>query len=137
MKLAGSDIFTRNKVYGMTYAAMTACNNDPLGSTPYAKFLAKLKAFDPDNFERFNLPSVAQSYDSVKLLFEAIEQTKSVDGDVLREWMYKNAASFQAVSGKMQNLSNATHHLFGVDALGFVDRPDVRRSDGTLPRAGC
>ncbi len=137
MRINGPDVFTKNKIYAMTYKAMTACKNDPLGQTPYAKFVARLKAFDPDNAAKFNFPSTAQTYDSTKLLFAAVEATKSVNGDVLRDWIRKNAAKFPAVSGAMQETNETSQVLFGVDAIGFIERPDLLRSDGTLPRAGC
>ena len=137
IKGAGPDVFQKHRTYSITYAAMTACKNDPLGLTPYAKFVARLKASDPENFPRFNLPTTAQLYDSIQLLFAAIDQTKSINGDVLKEWIYKNAPSFPAVSGKMSTQSSTSQFLFGADSLGFVDRPDVKRADGTLPRAGC
>src|SRR5262249_20131310 len=121
MRINGPDLFAKHTIYAMTYKAMTACKNDPLGQSPYAKFVARLKAFDPDNAAKFNYPSAAQTYDSTVLLFEAIEKTRSVNGDVLRDWMYKNTSKFQAVSGTMQETSPANHNLFGVEAIGFVD----------------
>lgn len=137
MRINGPDVFTKNKIYAMTYKAMTACKNDPIGQTPYAKFVARLKAFDPDNASKFNFPSAAQSYDSAKLLFAAVDATKSVNGDVLRDWIRKNGSKFAAVSGEMQDTNETTQVLFGVNAIGFIERPDLLRADGTLPRAGC
>jgi hypothetical protein len=136
-KIVGADVFTTHQVYAMAYQAMTACKNDPLGGTPYAKFLQRLQASDPANFERFTLPSAGQSYDGIKILFAAIDQTKSVDADVLKDWIYKNAPTFPAVSGPMRAQSSDSQFLFGTEAIGFTERPDIKRPDGMLIRSGC
>jgi len=130
-------VFKKHTVYGLTYGSMVVCKNEPLGTSPYAKFVERVKAFDPENFPRLNMPGIAATYDAVQLLFTAIDQTKSVNGDVLKDWIYKNAATFKAVTAKMQTPTSASHFLFGPDAIGVVDRPDGKRADGTMPKAGC
>jgi len=136
LKLVGPDVFKGENIHGITFNNFTACKNVPLGEPVFAKFLARMKAFDPQNFDRMFQQSLTIMYDSAKLLFAAIDATKSVDGPTVAAWIEANNANFPAVSGKM-GATKTNHFLFGGDALWMVTRPDVKRADGLLNKPGC
>jgi branched-chain amino acid transport system substrate-binding protein len=136
MKLAGPDIFKGENIYGLTFTNFLACKNEPLGQPMFAKFLARMKDFDPQNFDKMFQLSLSTTYDAAKLLFASIDATKSVDGPTVAAWTEANAKNFPAISGKM-NASKTNHFLLGSDAMWMVTRPDLKRADGMLPKPGC
>jgi len=136
MKIAGPDIFKAEAIHGLTFGAYMACKNVPPGEPVFAKFLQRVKDMDPQNFDKLFQLSMSFTYDQVKLLFAAIEATKSVDGPTVAAWVEANAAKYPAVTGKM-NASKTNHFLFGSDAMWMVTRPDLKRPDGLLNKPGC
>jgi ABC-type branched-subunit amino acid transport system substrate-binding protein len=136
MKIAGADVFGDESIHGIVFNAFMVCKNTPLGESPFAKYMNRLKAMDPPAFDKI-LP-YAQSfiYDGVNLLFSAIDATKSVDGPTVAAWIEANAANVPTVTGKMK-AGKDDHFLFGEDAMWMITRPDVKRSDLLMNRPGC
>jgi branched-chain amino acid transport system substrate-binding protein len=136
MKIAGPDIFKGDSIYGPSYGAYMACRSVPLGEPPFAKFLVRMRESDPQNYDKFFTLSMTGVYDGVKLLFAAIDATKSVDGPTVAAWIENNAGNFPTITGKMAP-SKTNHFLYADDAMWMVTRPDVKRADGLLNKPGC
>ena len=136
LKTGGPDIFKSGRITGLTFKAFTYCPGDPMGKSDFAGFLARVKALDPGNYDKVNLYGMSFMYDGVYLMKAAIEATHSVDGPTIASWIEKNAASVHAVSGRF-GASPTSHFLFGAESVFLVPRPDIRREDGLMQRAGC
>jgi branched-chain amino acid transport system substrate-binding protein len=136
MKMAGPDIFKGDTIHGLTFGSYLACKDSPQGATPFAKFLQRVKEVDPQNFDRFLQLSMTYYYDAIRLMFAAIDATKSVDGPTVAAWIENNAASFPSITGPMSP-TKTNHFLFAGNAMWMVTRPDVRRPDGLLNKPGC
>jgi len=135
-KTAGPDVFKSGRVTGMTFKAFTYCLSDPIGKSDFAALLARVKALEPENFDKMNVYAMSFMYDGVYLLKAAVEATRSVDGPTLARWIEQQAGKVSAVSGKLSP-STTSHFLFGAESVYLVPRPDVRREDGLMARAGC
>jgi len=134
---AGPNAYAGGNVWGQLLKAYTYCPSEPVGQTEYGKFVAKLKAYDPKNFEQLNQQVVSMAYDGVYILKAAVEATKSFDGAVLAAWLEKNAGSVQGRINGPLAASPESHFLVGPDAIVFVSRPDQKRADGAALRPGC
>jgi ABC-type branched-subunit amino acid transport system substrate-binding protein len=137
IKSAGFNVFKSGRIAAVQYGTFTYCPGDPVGGAPFTKWVERLKAFDPQNFDNVPKYSISFTYDGMILAKQAIEATKSVDGMVLAKWIEQNAASFNGASGRMSNPEAPSHHLFSADAIAMTSRPDDPRSDWLTLRAGC
>jgi branched-chain amino acid transport system substrate-binding protein len=136
LRTAGNDIFKDGSITGLTFKAFTQCAADPVGSAPFAKFLDRAKAFEPRNFEQLNIYAMSIMYDGVRLAKAALEATKSVDGPTLADWIVANSRGVPAISGTFAP-TKEVNFLFGSESVTLVPRPDLRRADGLMQRAGC
>jgi hypothetical protein len=123
-------------VLAFTYTGMTACQNDPLGTTRYAKLLAKLKAQEPTNYAKISQFNVASGYDIVYILQYAATGAGAVDGEKMAAWIEANAPSMQLVYSPVQ-ASKTDHFMLGPDAETMGIDVANPREDGTIKRAGC
>jgi ABC-type branched-subunit amino acid transport system substrate-binding protein len=128
------DAYKDGNVLGITYTAFTYCTGDPIGQAPFSKFLERLKAFDPANFDKLPTNSVSFMYDGVYLLKAAVEATNSTSGPVVAAWIEQKGAAYKAITGAVA-ASAERHSLFHDAAV--VERADQPRSDGLVKRAGC
>ena len=118
--------------------ATSYCSSDPLGRSLYAGFVLKVKAFDPQDFDKLSLTSVGWFYDAAHILKAAIEATKSIDGPTLTRWVEQNASRIPNMVTGPYTASATNHFLYGDPrTLVMVESPDKPRSDGLLKRAGC
>lgn len=132
---AGAEVYKTGQLHGQLLKAYTYCPNDAVGQTEFGKFIGRLKAYDPKNFDQLNQQVVSMAYDGVYILKAAAEATKSLDGQVIAAWMEKNAGS---ISGRINGplaASPSSHFLVGPDAIVFVTRPDQKRADGAALRS--
>ena len=136
VKVAGPDVFKSGRIVGLTFKAFSYCQGDPVGRSDFARFLQRVKAFEPDNFDKLNIYAMSFMYDAVNILTAAIEATRSTDGPTIANWIVQNAHNVPAVSGKF-GPTKTSNFLFGSEAVYLVPRPDVRREDGLMQRAGC
>ncbi|HXC38529.1 MAG TPA: ABC transporter substrate-binding protein [Burkholderiales bacterium] len=139
LKVAGPDAFKPGRYYGLIATAYTYCASDKVGDRAYDRYLAKLKAFDPENFDKLDHKSTLYLYDSLMLIRAAVEGSKSVDGPTLVSWIEKNGSSLRGGAGYPMAPNAASHFLMGPNAISFVTRPDLPRpSDKLIERtAGC
>jgi branched-chain amino acid transport system substrate-binding protein len=134
MEVSGPEPLKR--VQALIYAGMSACANDPLGRTPYAQLLGKLRKAEPANFDKLSHFNVASGYDWIYMLKYAATGANSLDGDKMRAWLEQNASSMKLIYSPVR-ASRTDHFMLGPDSL--VPGSDVAnpRADGTLKRVGC
>jgi ABC-type branched-subunit amino acid transport system substrate-binding protein len=136
LRTGGNDIFADNSITGLTFKAFTYCGSEAAGTAPFAKFLDRAKSFEPRNFEQLNIYAMSIMYDGVQLAKAALEATKSTDGPTLASWIVANSRGVPAVSGTFAP-TKEVNFLFGAESVTLVPRPDLRRTDGMMQRAGC
>ena len=129
MKVGGPDIFKSDRLYSTVPRIRTYCANEKPGTSGYAKFLAKVAAFEPATAPNIDVGSTIMPYEFLNLYRAAVEATKSVDGATLTEWMKVNAGKVPPVASSPYAVNRNSHFLMGEDALVVVKRAD-------LPRAG-
>jgi branched-chain amino acid transport system substrate-binding protein len=122
-------------VTGTAETGMTYCT-DPVGQSPYAKYVERLKAFAPESAGKYSPNSASYTYDAVYVLKAAVEGAKSFDAAKVAEWLEANASKVTGLGGPL-SAGKATHHLVGPNAVVGVERTFEVRSDGLQKRAGC
>jgi branched-chain amino acid transport system substrate-binding protein len=134
-KVAGPALLSN--VVGETYTAITYCSGDAVGTSRYAAFIQKLKAFSPDQFDNLGPLNVATVYDGIMLMKAAVEAVRSTDGPAVAAWIEQH--SFESMTGKFA-ASKSSHFLFAPGALIMAEHfgtPESPRPDGLFKRAGC
>jgi branched-chain amino acid transport system substrate-binding protein len=132
--IAGPD--TYKNVYSANYKVLTYCSNEAVGSSNFAKYVERIKAFAPDKFAKLSPVQVSYAYDSIYVLKHAIEGAKSAAGPAVAAWLEANAKSITAVQGQL-SASKTSHFLLGPEALVMTDDADKVRADGLTKRHGC
>jgi ABC-type branched-subunit amino acid transport system substrate-binding protein len=133
IKIAGKDAY--KNVVAVNYKGFSYCPNE---ATPksFTDFVAQVKAFKPEAFERQPLAYLSLWYDAVYVLKAAVEGTGGkTDGPSVAAWLENNSKSFKGINSGL-TASKTTHFLIGPDALTIV-YPDRQREGGLLERVGC
>lgn len=133
LKIAGKDAY-KNMV-AVNYRGFSYCPNE---ATPksFQDFVAQVKAFKPEAFDRQPLSYLSLWYDAVYVLKAAVEGTGGkTDGPSVAAWLETNSKSFRGINSGL-TASPQTHFLVGQDALTVV-YPDRQREGGLLERVGC
>jgi ABC-type branched-subunit amino acid transport system substrate-binding protein len=133
-KTVGVDAF--KGVTGRANIGLTYCTNDPVGQSPYAQYLTRLKPFAPDVYGRFSPATSSDMYDLVYIFKAAVEGAGTVDGPKAAAWLEANGSKLVSLQGPLSP-SKTTHFLLGVASNVSVDRPYELREDGLLKRVGC
>jgi len=123
-------------VYSVAYKGLTYCSSDAEGTSAYADFSNKLKAFAPDVYEKISVSLASEYYDSVKLLMAGVEATGETGGEALAKWVESDGSKVPLIHGAISP-SSESHFLFGPNELAIVHRPNDIRADGLMKRAGC
>ena len=133
LKIAGKDAY-RNTV-AVNYKGFSYCPSEPTPKS-FQDFVASVKAFKPEAFERQPLAYLSLWYDAVYVLKAAVEGTGGkTDGPSVAAWLETNSRSFRGINSGL-TASKSTHFLIGQDALTVV-YPDRQREGGLLERVGC
>ena len=134
MKIAGKDAY--KNVVAVNYRGFSYCPKDPASNT-FQDFVASVKAFKPEAFDRQPLAYLSAWYDAAFVLKAAVEGTGGkTDGPSIAAWLEANSKSVRAINTGL-SASKATHFLVGQDALTLV-YPDRAREGGLLERVvGC
>jgi len=133
LKIAGKDDY-KNTV-AVNYKGFSYCPNE---TTPkgFQDFVAQVKAFKPEAFDRQPLAYLSLWYDAVYVLKAAVEGAGGkTDGPSVAAWLEANSKSFRGINSGL-TASRTTHFLVGQDALTMV-YPDRQREGGLLERVGC
>ena len=133
LKIAGKDAY-KNTV-AVNYKGFSYCPSEPTPKS-FQDFVASVKAFKPEAFERQPLAYLSLWYDAVYVLKAAVEGTGGkTDGPSVAAWLETNSRSFRGINSGL-TASKSTHFLIGQDALTVV-YPDRQREGGLLERVGC
>ncbi|MCY1290827.1 Periplasmic binding protein [compost metagenome] len=137
LRVAGPGAYRKGNLAGVMLKAYTYCPGEPVGETEFGRFVGRLKAFAPQNFDKLNMQVVSMSYDSVFVLKEAVEATQSLDGPTLAAWLEEHASTIEGRVNGQLTASPSSHFLIGSDSLVMAVRPDQQRADGLVLREGC
>ncbi len=120
----------------MQMKSFSYCSTDPVGTSDYAKFLQRLKAQNPPNFERLPYSLIAWMYDGIYMAKAAIEGSGSTEGKKIAAWINANTKGTPGVTGLMK-VTPGTTFLGSAATYTMVEDIGTPRSDGLLKRAGC
>jgi ABC-type branched-subunit amino acid transport system substrate-binding protein len=135
-QIAGPNAFHNN--YGLQLVRYTYCPNDPLFSSPAAKFMQRLKAFDAVQYEKGNRAAAGAMYDNVFILKAAVEASKgATDGPTIAAWIERHSRELGNLVSGVPEPSGSSHFLFGARSLVAVEDVDKPREDGMQRRAYC
>jgi ABC-type branched-subunit amino acid transport system substrate-binding protein len=140
MAVSGPESFTSGKYWGLVPKAFTYCSSEKVGSRAYDRYLAKLKAFNPGNFEKIDHKVSLYVYDPIFVWKAAVEGAKSLNGDAIVGWLEKNGSTLKSAGTGYPLSASPTNHFFlGPDSVTFVNRPDlIRKEDNLIERKfGC
>jgi branched-chain amino acid transport system substrate-binding protein len=133
LKIAGKDAY--KNLIAVNYKGFSFCPNETT-SKGFQEFVAQVKAFKPEAFERQPLSYLSLWYDAPFVLKAAVEASGGkTDGPTVAAWLENNAKSFRGINSGL-TASKQTHFLVGQDALTVV-YPDRQREGGLLERVGC
>jgi hypothetical protein len=114
--------------------AFTYCSGDAIGSSPYAKFLERLKADNPSNFQQIATNVAVWTYDSVMVAKAAAEGAGTTDGRKMAAWLETHTVA--GIAGTAHG-SPQSHFLGNADTSTVIEDPTSVRSDGLTKRSGC
>ncbi len=133
LKIAGKDAY-KNTV-AVNYKGFSYCPSEPTPKS-FQDFVAQVRAFKPEAFDRQPLSYLSLWYDAVYVLKTAVEANGGkTDGPTIAAWLETNSKSFRGINSGL-TASKSTHFLIGQDALTIV-YPDRQREGGLLERVGC
>jgi branched-chain amino acid transport system substrate-binding protein len=132
LKIAGPDAFKSGRIYSLLPLAQTYCPNEKSGDGGYGRYVARLKAFDPADFDKVDHKLALPLYDSLIFLKAAVDATKSLDGPTLVAWMDKNASTVRGTAGVPFAAAAGSHFMMSADSLALVKRPDQARPGDNL-----
>jgi ABC-type branched-subunit amino acid transport system substrate-binding protein len=124
------------RVVALLYTGMSACPSQPIGSSPYAQLLVKLKKAEPQNWQQISSLNVASGYDWVTIIKLAATATKSLNGEKLAEWIEQNAASMKLIYSPVR-ASKTDHSMLGPESLTPGTDVAHPREDGLTRRLNC
>ncbi len=134
LKVAGPEAF--EKAIGVTFKALTYCPSDALGASDFARFVTRIETFAPELKGKLAAPNALFTADQVSMVKAAVEATKSTDAAKISAWLEQSVGSVPTIMGKMQ-ASKTEHIMLSSGSFVGVVRPDQKRADGLLQRAGC
>lgn len=136
VKIAGPDAY-KNAV-GLQLLNYTYCANDAPGIGDTGKFLAKLRASDPQAYAGGSLSNAGAMYDAVYIFKAAIEANGGkTDGATIANWIETSAKSMKGLVTGHPAPAKGSRFMFDENALAMVQQPQNVRSDGLHRRAGC
>jgi len=135
MKIAGPDAFKSERIYSTVPISHTYCASDKPGAGGYAQYVARLKAFDPQNFGNIDEKSSLYLYDALQFLKAAVEATRSLDGPTLAAWMDQNGSRVRGTAGSTFAVAPGSHYMMGPDSIAIVRHPEqLRPADKLVER---
>lgn len=121
---------------GVQIKSFSYCSGDAVGAPPYAKFLQRLKAESPSNFDKLPYNLSAWTYDAIFMIKAAAEGAKSTSGRAMTKWIEGNKQGVLGITGVMK-ADASSHFLARPETFTLVEKLDQIRSDGMIKRAGC
>jgi ABC-type branched-subunit amino acid transport system substrate-binding protein len=128
------DAFKSGNNWGLVMKGFTYCAGEKIGDRQYDRYLARLKAAEPANFDKMDrIASLYGTYEPIMTWRTAVEATKSLDGPTIVSWLEANAGKLRAAgTGQPIGITKVSHYMVGADAITFVQRPDLVRPEDKL-----
>lgn len=133
-KLLGETAFAN--VLSVQFSGMSYCEGDPVGTSEYAKFVARANAAIEDIDKMGGAAALVPWYIEPMVLKAAVEGAGTLEGDKVAAWLEENAASMPNMLGTF-SASSESHFLPGADALVVVKAAYAPREDGLVQRVAC
>lgn len=123
-------------VYSTQFVGMTYCPGDPVGESPFAKFVAHAKEAVPDVDKMGGAASLTPFYIEPIIAAAAINGAGSADGKAVAKWLEANSDKVQPIIGPI-SVSGTNHFMPAPSAIKVVSKPYEVREDGLVQRADC
>lgn len=124
-----------DQVYGVIYPGFSYCPGDEIGQAAFSKYHQRYVARDV-NLVQAPVAVASYYYSSVYLLKAAIENTNSLDAEVLSEWLENESSGTENLYGEFA-ASDKSHFMFGSDSLILGKSLHSPREDNTFLRYAC
>jgi branched-chain amino acid transport system substrate-binding protein len=134
VKVVGEEAF--EDVYSTQFVGMTYCEGDPVGASPFAKFVARAQAAVPEVDKLGGAASLTPFYIQPVILAAAINGAGSADGDAVKAWLEANSDKVEPIIGPI-SVSGTNHFMPAPAAIKVVKTPYLVREDGLTQRADC
>ncbi len=133
LKAAGPEAI-KHATGAVQIKSFTYCTNDPVGVSPYAKFLERIKAAYPANNDQIAKSLAAWTYDSVMLAKASADGAGSTEGRKMAAWLENNTV--KSLTGDLRATKD-THFLGSATTATVIEDPGSLRADGMTKRSGC
>jgi branched-chain amino acid transport system substrate-binding protein len=136
-RIAGAKSYEARRMYGLTTKSSTQCPGEDASKLPYVQYIAKAKAFAPNDWQKMQMSLAVYYADTLYLIKAAMEATKTTDGPTLAAWVFKNAGTVKpTIVGKLTPTVESPF-LYHSDVFAFSLRPDQLNAQGVAIREGC
>ena len=122
-------------VYSTQFVGMTYCD-EPVGASPFAKFVERAKAAVPEVDKLGGAASLTPFYIEPVILAAAINGAGTADGEAVAKWLEANSDKVEPIIGPI-SVSGTNHFMPSPDAIKVVAAPHKVREDGLIKRAEC
>ncbi|MEJ6784812.1 ABC transporter substrate-binding protein [Aminobacter sp. Piv2-1] len=123
-------------VYSVQFVGMTYCANDPVGASPFAKFVKRAREQVADVDRMGGASALIPYYIQPIVLAAAINGSGKTDGPSIAAWLQENASKVEMLTGPIQ-ASAKSHFLPAPESIKVVKNPYKPREDGLVERANC
>lgn len=133
-KIAGDEAF--EGVYSTQFVGMTYCDGDPVGESPFAKFVTSARE-RVANVDQLGGPaSLTPFYIEPMILAAAINGAGTAEGPAVAKWLEENSDKVEPIIGPI-SVSGTNHFMPAAEAIKVVKEPHHVREDGLTQRADC
>ena len=133
-KIAGEEAF--EGVYSTQFVGMTYCDGDPVGESPFAKFVTSARE-RVANVDQLGGPaSLTPFYIEPMILAAAINGAGTAEGPAVAKWLEENSDKVEPIIGPI-SVSGTNHFMPAAEAIKVVKEPHHVREDGLTQRADC
>jgi branched-chain amino acid transport system substrate-binding protein len=122
-------------VYSTQFVGMTYCE-EPVGSSPFAKFVERARAAVPEVDKLGGAASLTPFYIEPVILAAAINGAGTADGEAVAKWLEANSDKVEPIIGPI-SVSATNHFMPAPSAIKVVVAPYKVREDGLIKRADC
>ena len=133
-RIAGEEAF--EGVYSTQFVGMTYCDGDPVGESPFAKFVTSARERVPNVDKLGGAASLTPFYIEPMILAAAINGAGTAEGPVVAKWLEENSDKVEPIIGPI-SVSDKNHFMPAPEAIKVVKEPHLVREDGLTQRADC
>ncbi|GAB5505889.1 MAG: ABC transporter substrate-binding protein [Rhizobiaceae bacterium] len=133
-QIAGEEAF--EGVYSTQFVGMTYCEGDPVGESPFAKFVTSARERVPNVDKLGGAASLTPFYIEPMILAAAINGAGTAEGAAVAKWLEENSDQVEPIIGPI-SVSGTNHFMPAPEAIKVVKQPHMVREDGLTERADC